>query len=407
MQSRAAGRLGRQELKPLVDELYRRFGSGVEPVSITVRHLDLDGRQAIADLLGLDRTPTLSSRLTIQKLVAVLGLVSVGELREAVETLRGPLPDRRAAKEADRLARKALWSWLGTEARAVELSGTEVRLAAWVEEQRAAGARGGVDNHRRRLEAALSVLRRLPSDGISLAGLANDTTGDPHALDHGRRLSGMILDAVARAFDRPKPEDAETARSLWELAGVVPDPHSSTVLALGLAGNDRTPLGAWLAACAKTGEPVVLSLANLRRWPLEALAPTDRVYVVENPSLVAEASSSRSGPPLVCTSGRPSIAVVTLIRQLTAGGAVSYQHADFDPTGLAITAWLADRAGTVPWKMTGADYLNSLPASAPEFSGTPPATPWDPSLCEVMSEHRRALYEEQIRTHLFQAMSDR
>jgi uncharacterized protein (TIGR02679 family) len=250
----------------------------------------------------------------------------------------------------------------------------------------------------------LGVLRRLPVDGTALASLANDATGDPHALDHGRTVAGMVLDAVACAYERPEAQDAEAARSLWELVGVVPDPHSSTVLALGLPGDGRTPLGRWLLACAEAGEPVVLSLANLRRWPVTAVPGDGRIYAVENPSLIAEASSGWTGPPLVCTSGRPTIAAVTLLRQLASDGAGIYQHADFDPTGLAITGWLAQRAGSVAWRMTATDYLGSLSVSAPRFGGTPPETPWDPDLRVVMSHYGQAVYEEEIRAELLGSM---
>lgn len=406
MSIRPDERLGRPDLQPVVDELARRFGAGGIPATVTLRAMPAATRQGLADLLGSDRTPAPTSRLSVQKLAAALGLVSSGELREVVETLRGPLPDRRAAREEQRAARQALWSWLGESAEGLLLSGAEGRLAAWVEGQRSAGARGGVEVHRGRLAAALSVLRRLPAEGISLASLANDATGDPHSLDHGRTVAGMVLDAVACALERPRAEDAEAARSLWELAGVVPDPHSSTVLALGLGGDDRTPLGRWLLACAEAGEPAVLSLANLRRWPLTPLASSGRIYAVENPSLVAEASNGWSGPPLVCTSGRPTIAVVTLLRQLGSEGAVVYQHADFDPTGVAISGWLAERAGSVPWKMTAADYVGSLAPSAPGFAGTPPETPWDPGLREAMSQRGKALYEEEIRAELLRSMLD-
>ena len=391
----------------MVDELARRFGTGDIPVSVTLHDLPVAARQAIADLLGADRMPLATSRLSIQKLVATLGLASLGELRDVVERLRGPLPDRRAAREEARAARNELWSWLGDSASGLELGGPEAQLASWVERQRAAGARGGVEIHRRRLALALAVLRRLPADGIALASLANDATRDPHALDHGRTVAGMVLDAVACAYERPEAEDAETARSLWELVGVVPDPNSSTVLALGLPGDGRTPLGRWLLACAEAGEPVVLSLANLRLWPVRAVAADERIYAVENPSLLAEASSGWTGPPLVCTSGRPTIAAVTLLRQLASGGAVVYQHADFDPAGLAITGWLAQRAGSIPWKMTAADYLASLSASNPLFAGAPPETPWDPDLHDVMSHHRKALYEEELRADLLRSMLEK
>lgn len=407
MTSRVAERLGRPELVPLVDELAGRFEAGDTPVSITLRDLTDASRQALADLMGADRRPPSTTRIAVAKLATALGLGSADEMREAVEELRGPIGNRRAARTLARAARQELWSWLGEEAGGMRLGGAGARLAAWVDEQRAIGARGGVEVHRGRLESALAVLRRLPSDGTSLASLANDATGDPHALDHGRTLSGMVLDAVAYAFDGQKAVDAESARSLWELVGVVPDPYSSTVLVLGVRGDELTPLGRWLAECAAVGEPTVLSLAQLRRWPLPAAPPKESVFVVENPSIIAEAGPDWDGPALVCSSGRPTIATVTLIRQLASSGAEVLQHADFDPTGLAITAWLADRSGCIPWKMTAADYLASLSPRAPEFFGDPPETRWDPPLQQVMSEHRRALYEEEIRLELLQSLRGR
>ena len=89
----------------------------------------------------------------------------------------------------------------------------------------------------------------------------------------------------------------------------MPDPHSSTVLALGLPAGGRTPLSEWLLSCAEAGEPVVLSLANLRRWPVTAVAGDGRIYAVENPSLVVEASrgwtATRSSAPPAGPRSRP------------------------------------------------------------------------------------------------------
>ena len=104
----------------MVDELFRRFGTGEIPVSVTFRDLPGATRRALADLLGADRMPLATSRLAVRKLVAALGLASVAELRDVVETLRGPLPDRRAAREAASAARHELWSWLGQSASGLE-----------------------------------------------------------------------------------------------------------------------------------------------------------------------------------------------------------------------------------------------------------------------------------------------
>lgn len=162
-----------------------------------------------------------------------------------------------------------------------------------------------------------------------------------------------------------------------------------------------------VAAARAASEPVVLTLAQLRRWPLAPLATDQVAYVVENPSLVADAARRNwSGPPLVCSSGRPTVAVVTLLRQLAVHGATLYQHADFDPAGLAMTAWIADRAGTVPWRMTSRDYLAAVvaPPNGQDPVGAVPDTPWDPLLGVVMRESGARVYEEQLRDDLFGSM---
>ncbi|HVM01514.1 MAG TPA: TIGR02679 family protein [Acidimicrobiales bacterium] len=393
-------------MAPLVDELARRFGEGTVPVLVTVPRLSMAQRLALADLFGLDRLPAETAKVRVARLAAALGLDSVEALRGAVEEVRGPLPDRRAERLAHRSARDELWSWLEAEALAVPLfRGAPAAVPAWVERVRAQGPRGGVDAHRRRLETALGVLRALPADNVALAAFASDVAGDPHALDRGRRVAAVVLDAVALATGSPLAASAESARDLWESVGVAPDPLSSTVLALGLPGAAAPgPLGPWLAAAAAASEPVVLTLAQLRRWPVPPL-PADAVaYVVENPSLVAEAA--RTGwtgrPPLVCSSGRPTVAVVTLLRQLGAAGAELRQHADFDAAGLSITAWLAERAGTTPWRMTAADY--AAPPGAPGPPGALPPTPWDPALQRAMSDAGAPVYEEQLRGALLDAM---
>jgi uncharacterized protein (TIGR02679 family) len=405
MVSPAAARLERPDLAPLVDELARRFAEGRTPVAVTLRDVPEATLRAVADLLGADRVPRPNPKVRLERLASVLRLGSPEEVRYLIEEIRGPIPDRRAARLCERAAREALWAWLGLEAAALRLGNDPTGLPLWVDNQRAAGARGGAGVHRKRLETALRALRALPADGISLAALANDCAGDPHPLDPGRTVSAMVLDAISAAFCQSSPTDAEGSRSVWEMAGVVPDPHSSTVLALGLPGGPGSPLGQWLAEAALARQPVVLSLANLRKWPVPALPPGS-LYVVENPSLIAEALRAGTCAPLVCSSGRPTVATVTLLRQLGAKGAVMYQHADFDPAGLSITAWLAARAATVPWHMDSSDYLDAAPVTTaePTITGPVPSTPWDTSLRSAVDRLRLPVYEEQIRERLFGAM---
>jgi uncharacterized protein (TIGR02679 family) len=390
-------------LGPLWAELARRFADGSPPVRVTLRHLTDEHRRALADLLGMDRLPPPDVRLPVARLVTALRVDGQEGLRAAVEARVGTIPDRRLARAEARAARGDLWAWF--EERVAGLPDGP-RLGPWVDTVRAAGVPGGdVARHRRRLAGVLAVVAALPADGVGLAALADDLLGDPHGLDRGRTAAALVLDAVAVARGRPRPADAEGVRLLWEEVGVAPDPLSSTVLALGLWPADAHPLGAWLRAAAAAGEPAVLTLAQLRRWPLTPLRADCRAFVVENPSVMAAAGAAGiggGGAPLVCSSGRPTVAVVTLLRQLGAAGAPLLQHADLDGAGLGITAWLAERAGTVPWRMGAADYLAAMAVARDRMPLGPrlPPTPWDPALRGVMEAHGVAVYEEEVRAAL-------
>jgi len=403
----ARTRLGRPGLRPLVDELARRFGDGPDPpVRLTLRRLTADQRDGLADLLGASRLPPATVFLPVERVCTVLGLGAVGELRAIVEELRGPIDDRRAERDAARIERESLWEWLAGEVEGLEIAEIGA-LRGWAAAVRGEGARGGVPRHRRRLEDTLAVLRALPADGAPLAAFADDVLGDPHALDRGRSVSRLVLGALALARGHPAPVDAEEARQLWETAGVAPDPLSSTVLALGLAAEAGHPLAALFTLSAGAAEPIVLTLAQLRRWPLAQRQPEGVVYVVENPSIIAAAAGRDwSGPPVVCSSGRPTVAVVTLLRQLGAGGATIRQHADFDATGLAITAWLAQRARTVPWRMSAADYRAAVSVSRRRvaYRGAIPPTQWDPELAEAVRATGVVVHEEELRADLLDAM---
>ena len=393
-------RLDRPELARLWDELARRYGDGTEPVTVTLRDLDDDERAAIADLLALDRRPGSACRLRVDRIAAGAG---VDDLRALVEQLRGPLPDRRAARDADRSARDALWRWLAEATTELPLPWPPGSHGAWLDAVRGGGVPSGdVAASLASLEGVVAVLRSLPADGIPLATFARDLLGDPHALDHGRRAARTVLAAVAALLAVEPALDAESSRQLWEGVGVSPDPLSSTVLALGLRSPTDDPLSRWLNDATDAGEAAVVTLAQLRRWPRTALSSGAFVHVVENPSIVAEAARRwRSGSrPLVCSSGRPSVAVVTLLRQLGAHGATLRQHADFDAAGVGITAWLAARAGTEPWRMSADDYLEGLTSATVPLKATIAPTPWDPRLAEAMCGAGRAVHEEDVRDRL-------
>jgi len=338
-------------------------------------------------------------------------LDGVEDLRTAVEVMTGPLGDRRADRNEQRQLRAQLWSWCAEQAASVPLLAGSEGVARWVDLLRQAGVRGGRDGevaYRHRMGQAMAVLRELPLQAPTpLAAFADDRLADPHALDRGSLVEGLVLDALSIVLGRPRPRDAEAVRQLWERVGVVPDPLSSAVTVLGLRPRDDDVLADWLRHCADASEPAVVTLAQLRRWPLAPLHVSDVTYVVENPSLLSHAAAEKwTGAPIICSSGRPTLAVVTLIRQLSAGGSACRQHADFDATGLGITAWMAERAGTIPWLMTADAYCEAIAVQRERvlLESMIPDTGWDPALGPAMRTAGVAVYEEELRLTLLDAM---
>jgi uncharacterized protein (TIGR02679 family) len=332
-------------------------------------------------------------------------------LRRAVEVIAGPLADRRAERDEQRQRRAQLWAWCAEQAAGVPLLARAEGVARWMDLLRQAGIRGGADGeaaYRHRMGQALAALRGLPVQvPTSLAAFADDRLADPHALDRGSLVEGLVLDALSIGLGQSRPRDAEAVRQLWERVGVVPDPLSSAVTVLGLRPSGGDVLADWLRRCADASEPTVVTLSQLRRWPLAPLHASKVTYVVENPSLLSHAAAETwTGPPIICSSGRPTVAVVTLIRQLSAGGSTCRQHADFDATGLAITAWMAERAGTVPWLMTADAYGQAIAVKRQRvpLESAVPNTDWDPALGPAMRTAGVAVYEEEVRLTLLDAM---
>src|SRR5690606_917647 len=247
------------------------------------------------------------------------------------------------------------------------------------------------------LRRLAAVVRRLPSPDMPLGRFAAETCGHAHALDEGP-LATLALSSARALAGLPFRSDggAEARRETWAKVGVHLDELSSTVLCLGLPGDAHTPTGRMLAAMR--GEPVSLTLRQLRRHtePMRA----GLVRICENPVVVAAAADAlgRDCPPLVCGNGRPSAAVWRLLELLAEGGADFAYHGDFDWGGIAIAAAVHERIGWRPWRYDASAYLEAT--SDTPLAGRPVPTPWDPSLATAMKDRAVRVEEEQVLTDL-------
>jgi uncharacterized protein (TIGR02679 family) len=352
-----------------------------------------DQRDAVERLLG--RRPREGRSLTVRldDVDAVLrrsGACPDG-LAAAVTALTGPVTLLRETREGEERAWQEAYAPLrtlgpelaGWSARMIR-DGLVRRLARTPE---AAGAL---------LDTAVRALRALPAElPLPLPVFAARTLGDAHALDEGRPLATLVFSGARVLTGFPDGAGAAWRREAWAAAGLLSDDLASTVLILNLRG---TPALDWMAG---QGEPAVLTLRQLTRFPPDAARPAGAVvHVCENPAVLAAAADTHgaSCPPMVCLQGQPSVAALHLLRRATARGAAVRYHGDFDWGGLRIAGVLWRHVRWQPWRYTAEDYRAAVAArpGADPLTGTPTASPWDPLLADALADHRVRVEEEAV-----------
>lgn len=228
--------------------------------------------------------------------------------------------------------------------------------------------------------------------------LASASTGDPHALDEGTALGGLVLSILAAAELLPT---GMRARASWAAVGVSCDELVGGLMMLGIYPSGWSiPNDAIV-----TVPPRHLVEA---RWPA---APTDGawVFVTENPSVISAAAEIASTDPvrLICTNGTPSAVEVAAIAALEGEGWNVAVRADFDAAGLRhVNAILAAAKGAHAWRMSVTDYLEAMDALGTINAWRPgqevPDPTWDTGLGMVMRESGIPVFEESLLPLLLQ-----
>ncbi|WP_445001134.1 TIGR02679 family protein [Halomonas mongoliensis] len=355
-------------------------------------------RAAVERLVG--RPPRQGKSLSVDLGALSHALARAGvakDLRTALEALDGPLVDSRAAREASRLRWDALLDTCRPEAERLGVS-------AWLEDLRRGGqlkrlAGGSEGQGRRLLEQALAVLARLPAQGMTLSTLAAECLGDAHALDAGRPVSALVRRALARHWRGGVALANPDERSIWAHAGVLLGGDvTSAVLTLRLPVRSGGRLDTALEGYRRLAEPTWLTLRQLLRHPPAWDVEGRDVFVCENPAVLAEAAERLGvdAAPLVATWGRPGAAVLTLLEQLEAAGAVLHYHGDFDWPGIGIANALLARFAMRPWRMAATDLEAFAHLPGRTLEGEPLEALWEASLRAAMEQRGRALHEEQL-----------
>jgi len=186
---------------------------------------------------------------------------------------------------------------------------------------------------------------------------------------------------------------------VWAKAGVLVNELARPVLFLNLpmrdAGNHRR----------SPGEPVYASLRSLLRSPPSWDVADRRVYVCENPNLVAIAADHWGSDcaPLVCTDGMPAAAQRCLLSQLAKARAQLCYHGDFDWPGVRIGNHVMREHGAQSWRFGAADYEAAVERASglgQALTGKAARALWDEGLMTAMQQHRLSIAEEALAASL-------
>lgn len=398
LRDRVGALMARPGYRTLLTQVRDGLEAHGEPTQLTLRDLDVDGRNALADLLGQRRRPGAVVTVRVADLDASLRSSRVGAgLVEVLEAVDGPLQNRRAASRD----RRAAWQQIHEEL-AARVDGRD-ELCRWVDALRSDGLllrlSEDVEMARTLGHQAVDVLDDLPAENVPLGVLAADVIGDPHALDAGSALATLVLRGAAELLGRSGlPTGARQRRELWAAVGVVCDPLSATVLVLGVRARGIHLLAGTLTDHAGFGEPLRLTLRQLVDEALPYEPGT--ISICENPTVMVAAADmlAENCAPLVCTDGVPDAAADRLFRDLRAVGCGLRFHTDFDGGGIRIGNLLHDRFGAHPWRMGTDDYRGALARvtrTSELVAGVPDAR-WDSELAPAMRREGRVVSEEHV-----------
>lgn len=258
-----------------------------------------------------------------------------------------------------------------------------------------------------------SILDHLPSSDQPerLALFAQRTSGDPHALDANRaagRLFLLALNDLTGTTMGTMLRGRALELQLYTEAGLLVDTISSSVAVFNLVGAfdaTGTPDPLLLAAGKRV---LLLPLRQLFAW-VRVHAASPEVYVFENPqvfeAVIAELDLTTPLPTLICTSGWPSVAAVTLLDKLVAEAGKVHLHysGDFDLKGLQIAAHLLARypGYCYPWHFDHEAYMlalqsDGIPARPNDLNLLNSLPDTFAPLIAAMQEQQKWAYQEGI-----------
>lgn len=387
------------DLRPLWEAVHERLCAGSEPaqlatvkvnglpaggVAILRTWLDTStrrrrGNSAVSVAAGVTRVP-------VRELLARFGLAAE-HLPVIVELALGKrVVNQSLVRRAGAGVREALWAQVKSDLAAVPGLAGRIQAAGVAEVDIDA-----VAQQAQQLGAALAVIDRLRQPKVApltLAKLAHDCTGDPHAFDRDTLTGRRLVEAVAELLGELAPSRPDAIRALLARVGVIADRLSATVLVLNVSASGPGPADERLRL---GGGPVPLTLYDLTVHP--PVLAAEQLLVVENPSVLEAAMAVGFDGALACTSGHlRAVDHAFLQRVVDCGVQLSYAG-DIDRDGLIIAGQVRALYGARLVGM-GEDVVaraGSCPSSVP-LGALPDGIPAE--LAAMLSAHGRAVYQE-------------
>ena len=364
--------------------------------TVTLKHLSPDEQEALSGLLGVPKHKTSSVNLKDVDSILRASSFSLG-LEELLSHFFGSLAsntERRNSEEQE---------WINF-CQELEQQAKGQHTKKWLSEQ--APALHALKEQRGNLSAVHKVIHALDqlplSQPTQLPIFAAEVSGDPHFLDNDSFPGKLFYHGLAASFqigELIQDPDSLADRQVYRLAGLVLDELSSQVWVAGLAYNGIIT-------------PAVLSLP-LSTVSTLSLPGSSQVYVCENPSIMATIINHPiylahylSLPPLVCTSGQPSAAAITLLDRLTSQGTHIHYSGDLDAGGIQIAASLYKRYSPhfSPWGMSSSlvSLEKGVTLSSDEVGRLSKLhAPWDKGLVPALLDHGVKVYQESLVDHLW------
>ncbi|WP_218021633.1 TIGR02679 domain-containing protein [Nocardia acidivorans] len=387
------------DLLPLWEAVHERLCAGTKPAriaTITVSNMPAGGVAVLRNWLDTSTrrrrgnsavsTAGNQTQVPLRELLDLFGLDPEHLPVIATLAVGRPLVNRALARAASATVREQLWAQVESDLGAVPRLARRICASGVAESDIEA-----IALQCQRLKAALitiDILRGSVAAPLTLAKLAHDCAGDPHAFDLDTLTGRRLVEAVAELLDEPEPTRPDAVRALLARVGILADRLSSSVLVLNLqaSGNgivdQRLRLG---------GGPLPLTLYDLTVHPPDL--ETTPLLVVENPSVLEAALAIGFTEPLACTSGHlRAVDHAFLQRALDCDVPLSYSG-DLDRDGLIIAGQIRDLYGAriVGMNEEVVRQARSQPSTVP-LSALPPTLPAE--LAGALMESGRAIFQE-------------